>query len=449
MAETKSERVRAVKKILVPLFALIASVTVSYADSWPWPTEKDYFSANGRFVAHVTPPKYLQKDEPLLEVFEIRATERVPFWQHKMGNLKAPVEVYVSNDGECVVSINEHGRVGYGDYVLAFYGKDGRIKNYSMEQVLHLPKDISPLELVRLIPHSVSSRWWDRNSIKFFDTYLGKLYFCIWLHLFDRWIAWDPTSGEELGVSDEMIEKWNNKARLWSIKEIEKPYPGDTGYEFLAKLKKPDDRPLIEKLLLDEQFSVRGTHSRTVRPPSTDGGPVYHLERYYCSSARRLLAERLLASRDGRPTDKRVSSTQPLYHLGKIEGVVTLPKTDDANKATLWIYLVPSTVPKDQWHREPPVQRLAVSFSDYSFRNFDLEHTQKFPFGIAGVTPGEYWIKAVLDKTKPFSKPADKFYVPDVGDYESIESPMISIQAGETIENLSIDCTHQVADGTD
>ena len=468
------------KKMLVLLLVVITLVTVTYADSWPWPTEKDYFSENQQFAAHVTPPKYLQKDEPLLEVFEIKNAQRVPVWQCKLGNEKAPVEVYASNDGRYVVTVNEHGRAGYGDYVVAFYGKDGRIKNYSLEEILNLPEPISKSEIEemqrllkdtrnldkeellrlrqvisekllvhQLIPHTVSSRWWDRNSIKFFDAYGGDLYFCVWLHLFDRWIAWNPANGAEVTVNDEMIEKWNNKARLWSIKEIEKPYPGDTGYEFLAKLKKPDDRPLIEKLLLDEQFSVRGTHSRTVRPPSTDGGPVYHLERYYCSSARRLLAERLFASWDGRPTDESASSRQPLYYLGGLEGEVTLPKTDDPNKATLWIYLIPSTVPKDQWHREPPVQRLAVFFSDYSFRNYDLEHTQNFPFGITGVTPGEYWIKGVLDKTKPFSKPTDQFYVPEVDDYKTKESPTICIKAGQTIENLSIDCTCKVADGTD
>lgn len=465
------------KKILVLVVMML--VAVAYADSWPWPTEKDYSSEDRRCVAHVTPPGYLKKDEPILEVFEIHATERSALWQCKMGDMRAPLEVYVSNNARYVVTINEHARAGYGDYILGFYGREGRIKDYSLEEILDLPEPITKSEIeqmkrllkdmgnldkeqlsqlrerlsewesiYRLIPHSTTSRWWDQNSIKFFDAYGGNLYFCIWLHLFDRWMAWNPANGEEVTVSDEMIQKWNDKARLWSIKETEKPYPGDTAYEFLAKLMNREDRPLIEELLSDERFSAGGAHSRTVRPPSPDGGPVYHLERYYCSSPRRLLAERLLANWDGRPTDKRVSSRQPLYYLGKVEGVVTLPRTDDPSKATLWIYLVPSSVPEDQWYIKPPVHRLIAAFADFGFRNYDLDHTRKFPFGITGITPAGYWIKAVLDKTEPLSKRLDQIYLPQQGDYQSIDSPIITVKAGGTLENVTIDCTHKVTNAT-
>jgi hypothetical protein len=96
MEEAKAERAQAMKKILVLLFVVTALVKVTYADSWGWPTEKDYFSENGKFVAHVTPPQYLKKDKSLFEVFEIKDTQRIPLWQCKMGNERAPVEVYVS-----------------------------------------------------------------------------------------------------------------------------------------------------------------------------------------------------------------------------------------------------------------------------------------------------------------------------------------------------------------
>lgn len=471
------------RRILIIQLVLFAGIRAICADTWLPPREKDYFSENKIFVAHVTLAE--QKAKPVLEVFEVRDAQRLPRWQCELGNEVAPVEVYVSDDGEWVVTLDEWYKVGYGDHVLAFYSKKGQIKNYSLEEILDLPEpitksdieqgieqmqrllkdmDISNLdkeELVRLrqvlserlwvyqlIPHSVSSRQWGAHSIKFFDAYAGKLYFCIWLHILDRWMAWNPANGEEVKVDEKMVESWNRRARLWALNEIE----GGTDYyytpyEFLGKLKNPKDRPLIEKLLSDEDFGGYGRSSQT--KVGQDGKRIYHLTRYSVSSAKRLVAEQILAKWDGKPSDRHGLPHPPLYHLGKVEGVVILPKTDDPNKATLWIYLVSSTVPKDQWHRKPPVQRLAVFFSDYSFRNYDLEHTQNFPFGITGVTAGEYWIKAVLDKTKPFSKPTDKFCVPGVGDYESIDSPMICIQPGETIENLTIDCTHQVADGTD
>ena len=449
MEEAKAERAQAMKKILVLLFVVTALVKVTYADSWGWPTEKDYFSENGKFVAHVTPPQYLKKDKSLFEVFEIKDTQRIPLWQCKMGNERAPVEVYVSDDGKHVVSCNEWGKVGYGDYVVAIYSKDGLIRNYSMEEILHLPKDINRMELFRLIPHSTTSRRWDENSIKFFDTSAGKLYFCVWLHFFDRWIAWNPANGEEVKVDDKMIKIWNNKARLWSVKEIEKKYHGDTPYELLGKLRDPSDRSLIEKLLSDEKFSQISSSSRTLKPPGADNKPVYRLERYCSSSARRLLAERILENWDGKTPDKRDSFGHPLYYLGAAEGIVKLPNTDNTRDGTLWIYLIPRSINKDKWYEKLPVHRLVVSFSDFSFRNFDIEHTQEFPFGIIGVTPGEYWIKAVLGKTKPPSKIPDIIYLPRQDDYQNTDSPIIIVKAGETVENITIDCIHKVADGID
>jgi len=436
------------KKILVILFVIIPSIKAVYADKWGAPIEKDYFSANGKFVAHITPAKYLKKGKPSLEVFEMKKnTEKVPLWQCKLGNKVAPVEVYVSNDGRYIVTTNEWYKVGYGDYVAAFYSENGLIKNYSMEEILHLHSDISNLELFRLIPHSVSSRWWDRDSIKFFDTCTGKSYFCVWLHLFDRWVAWNPANGEEVKVDEGMAKKWNNKARSWAIRQIEKKPDSNTPYKFLGKLKNPDDRPLIEALLSDENFS-RFTRTSQAKTPQGDK-PVYHLIRYTAASQKRLLAEQILAHWDQRPTDKRISSRQPFYYLGKVEGVVILPKTDNPKEGTLWIYLVPNTVTKDQWRRKSPTHRLVASFMDYSFKNFDLEYTEEFPFAITAITPGEYWVKALLDKTKPLSKRYNKTCLPHQGDYQSLDSLIITVKAGETLENITIDCTHKVTNGID
>jgi hypothetical protein len=421
---------------LLTLFAVVAAMKMVHADEWPAATVKDYFSTSGKFVAHVTPARL--NEQSLLEVFEMKVTERAAVWQCKLGNKVAPVEVYVSNDGRYVVTNNEWHRVGYGDLVVAFYGKDGPIKNYSMEEVLRLPSDISNSELRRLVPHSVSSRWWDENSIKFFDTYNGKLHFCIWLHLFDRWIAWNPADGEEVRIDDEMVEKWNSTARSWAIQQIQEKSSGDSPYEFLGKLRYPDDRSLVEKLLSDEHFSLSG--------PTSQGN---HLIRYTAASAKRLLAERLLAKWDGRPVQEHASSRQPLRYLGKLEGIVTLPKTTDPNNATLWIYVIPSTTSEGRWHKQPLVQRLVVSFADYGLKRFSLEYVRKFPLGISTVTPGQYRMKAVLDKTEPLSKFTDRICLPRQGDYQSHESPIICVKAGEIVDDITIDCTQKVIDGPD
>lgn len=422
--------------IVLALFVAIVGITATHADEWLTPIEESYPSTNGRFMAQVTPAKKDQK--PQLEVIEMTNTERLPVWQCELPNKVAPVEVCVSNDGRYVVTNNEWHRVGYGDFVVAFYDKDGLIKNYSMEEVLHLPGDISNLELFRLVPHSVSSRWWDRNAIKFFDTYNGKLYFCIWLHLFDRWVAWNPIDGKEIQVDDKMVETWYSKARSWAIQQIQEKSSGYTPYEFLGKLKNPDDRPFVEQLLSHKSFSQAGQKSQK-----------NHLLRYTAGSAERSLAERILANWDGRTTKKHASSKPPLYYLGKLEGIVTLPETSNPRNATLWIYLIPGTLSEDQWHEQPPVHRLVVSFAGYGLKKFDLEYTRKFPFCISTVTPGPYRVRAVLDKTEPLSKSTARIYLPRQGDYQSHESPIICIKPGEIADDITIDCTRKFIDAID
>lgn len=425
-------------KKLFSLFLVVMTFGATYADEWAWPQEKDYYSENKQFVAHITPPKYPQKTKSFLEVFEIKDAKKAALWQCKLCNEVAPVETFVSNDGRYVVTNNEWHRVGYGDFVVAFYNKNGLIKNYTMEEILHLSDDIGLLELSRLIPHSASSRWWDENAIKFFDTYKGKLYFCIWLHLFDRWIAWNPADGQEIQVDDEMVEAWNCKARSWAVKQIRENVPGDTPYEFLGKLKNPDDRPFIENLLSNTSFSQTSQKSQKNR-----------LLQYTAGSTERSLAERILANWDGRTTEQHASSKPPLYYLGKLEGIVTLPETNNPRNATLCIYLIPGTAPEDQWHKLPLVQRLVVSFDDYNLKRFDLEYTRKFPFCISTITPGQYRVKAVLDKTEPLSKFTDRIYLPGQGDYQSEETPVVTVKAGEIVEGIKIDCTQKVTDGTD
>ena len=432
------------KKILFILLVLLAGTNPVDADSWALPKEADCFSKNKKFVAHVTPAT--KETKPKLELFENKASGKLPLWQCTLGNEGAPQMVFVSDNGSNVVTLNEvSGRVhgGMGDYVLAFYNKEGLIKNYSLEQILHYPDKIDKEEFRGLISRSVSGRSWTRKPV-FFDSFDNKLFFCVWLIYGQRWLAWDVSTGKEMKIEDLMVQRWNTKGRRWALNEIqEKTRFHLLAYEFLGKLKKHEDRQLIEKLLSDENFTQYLSLSN-IKSPKADKR-VYRLVRCISSSSRRLLAEQILANWDGRPTSRRPSFRQPLYYLGKVEGTVSLPQTDTPKEATLWIYLVPTSVPQEQWHKKPPVQYLVTNFTDYSLRKVDLDFKEKLPFIISAVTPGQYRIKAVLDKTKPLSKRADSIYVPRQGDYQSLDLTIITVEAGKTADNMTIDCTHKVA----
>jgi hypothetical protein len=430
-------------KIIPLAIATVMSAGIAIADDWGLPSETDYLSESRRFVAHVTPRKDVGEAPPMLEVFEITDGERVPRWWCTLGNEHAPVEVFVSDDGQHLVTMNEHGGLGFGDYVVAFYNGSGIEEHYTLEDVFHVPQEMSPSELDRLISRSVSSRWWDTNSIKFFDAQGGRLHFCIWVCLLDRWVAWDVTTGREVTIDSAMSRRLNDEARRWSLSQIQEGKGGNAPWLFLTKRKNPEDRPVIEALLSDAVFEGRPSF-RSVSPPLPGKEVASRLDRFEAVSGRRAWGELLLAVWDQKDT----SGYPPLHHLGRVEGVITLPRTSDPNRATLWVYLIPDGIGEDHWHESLPVQRLAAAFSDLRYPGLDLGYAEEFPFTISTVTPGRYWIKAVLDKTEPLSKAADAIYVPGPGDYESVDSPIVNVVAGKT-ENGSIDCTQRIADGID
>jgi hypothetical protein len=355
--------------------------------------------------------------------------------------MQAPIDVFVSDDGWHVVTVNEHGAVGYGAYVVAFYNQKGVIRHYTLEEVLHVPQGVSTSQLNHLVPCSTTSRWWDMNSINFFDVQTHRLYFCIWVHLLDRWVAWDAATGREAVLDDAMLLRLNDKGRQWSLRQIREEKAGNAPWLFLITRKNPEDRLLIEALLTDTAFEGRPS-VRNVSPPSPDGRAASHLDQYQALSAKRAWGESLLATWDHRDTSRK----PPPYYLGKVEGIITLPKAPDPNHATLWIYLMPAAVGEDRRSESAPAQRLVAPFADLRFSGLDLQYAESFPFAILTVTPGQYRIKAVLDKTEPLSGARDPMYVPQPGDYEDADPPLMTVVAGEA-ENVLIDCTHKVADG--
>lgn len=451
----------------LPLLVVLSGTALG--DSWGRPQEKDYFCESKRFVAHVTPPKGPKKAKPLLEVLEINNEQRLPLWQCKLGNEKAPMEVYLSDDGRHVATINEHGRIGYGNFVLAFYDKTGLVRNYSLVEMPHIPKDIDKMGLRQLIPHSVSSRWWNENSIQFFQTYKSDLHFCMWWPLFDRWIAWNPTDGEECVIKEDMIEGLNDKGRVWSLNQLNSKYPPTASYEFLSQLKRPEDRHYIEAMLSSTAYTSGGARSRSFRPKSSGSNDNYRFDEildYKASSSQRRLAERLLAKWDETPSKmltpteiidnasllKRDSSQRTHRYLGAVKGGLKLPKARNAEDileldGVISIYLVPDGTPKSKWYEGPIIHRLRADFNNnYEWAPRHVLLTENFAFNLQTVTPGKYWIKAVWDKTRPSNYYSGKPGIigsPQKRDYQSLSSPTITVTAGETVDDIVIDCTHQ------
>ncbi len=413
-----------------------------YADKWAPPTEADYFSTNRKFVAHVTPAK--DRAKPKIDVLRLEDNLRVALWSSVLTNEGAPQQVFLSDDGKYAVTLNEvndrvHG--GLGDSVLAFYGKDGLIKNYSLEQILHYPDRIDQKQFQSLFWRSKSGRSWTNEPIVL-ETCHGKLYFRLWLSRGRRWLAWRVPTGREVEITDTLLKQWNKTTRTWALKQIAESSPlSSFAYQFLRNLKNPKDRPLIEKLLCDQNF-IRVSMSRSLKT-APDGKRVTHLKKWTAASQNRFLAEQILAEWDGRPVTSSLVG-QPLTYLGRIEGLVKLPRTDRPNAAALWILLLPESAPENRWPENPPAQHLFASFADYSLRGSDLRHTEQFPFAISTITPGRYRIKTLLDKTAPPPRIDNKTCKPQPGDFQPAQSVVITVEPGKTIANIEIDCTRPV-----
>jgi hypothetical protein len=101
----------------------------------PWPTF-EAFSDNKKFVAEL---KYEESYQKAYLVVSSRGMgPRREEWRVAMNPKKLPTKAFISDDGETVVGVNATPEPGYGDEVVAFYGRAGQKAKYSLEQFAHL-----------------------------------------------------------------------------------------------------------------------------------------------------------------------------------------------------------------------------------------------------------------------------------------------------------------------
>ena len=323
---------------LIGLLVIIAALAApAYADSWARPTEKDYFSPGRKFVAHVTPAKGDVKAR--LEMFRLDASNRIGIWQCALGNEGAPQYVFITEDGRYVATMNEnndrvHG--GMGDYVVAFYNKSGLIKNYSLEEILHYTGPPNRLgiseELRHLVSRSKSGRSWAGMPM-FFDRQAGRLYFCAWLYYGKHFLAWDPTTGAEVKVTEGLKERWNEKGRQWALTEGIKSRSYGLAVDFLLMLRRPEDRKAIESLLRSEaKFYSHAAHDSRTKER--------RFIRLEAICPKRASVVQALAKWDEQTSASKNGSGKNPY-FGAVSGTIRLPEAPGPDKSHLCLYLIP------------------------------------------------------------------------------------------------------------
>jgi hypothetical protein len=369
-------------------------------------------------------------------------------WTQKLSNPAAPVNVFITDDGKQVVTLDNWHEVGYGDDVVAFYDANGQIKKYSLESFIPLPEEkkqtpvtddnivktsihFMPDGYGRLFAHSVSSRWWRENGIELVITQKGGNLFGIWLPWKNGWIFWDMHNGHIIKDSSDFLTAVNHLTRAKILKNLDTEEDKQAACRFLSYLKNPNDRILIEEMLDNESFST-GYQTRDT-----------HLTCAFSESHLRSAADKALAVWDGKLDDFPGVRDEHSYHyLGTLEGHLNLteiPKIDES----LYVYLIPEQIDSNQWSQESFLQSLSITFDKYLVAN-----SKKIPFRIEGITPGRYCIKTVFrknagDQKKQFNTET-KYYTGQKGDYRNTTKVNIEILPGKSTQNIQIECDQRI-----
>lgn len=117
----------------------------------------------------------------LTKVEGIKSTE---VWSRYLINNHGPVNAFVSDSGEYVITMDEWHRVG--ELPVVIYGHDGSLIKVHSTESLGLEEDIFRIKMTS------SSYWWNEDSVSFFDP--SEKYFLIRLH-WGKWIVLDLSSG--------------------------------------------------------------------------------------------------------------------------------------------------------------------------------------------------------------------------------------------------------------
>lgn len=185
-----------------PLVALAFAIVtgLSLADEWAPPKKADYYSPTRTHVLKVTPSGTWPREHGNCVATLSRLTEEAPakVWSRHLANNLAPVDAFVTDSGNYVVTLDEWGAAG--TFPIVVYGKGGRlIRMHTLDTL-----SVDPME----INATVSNFWWREQAIPFFGP--EEEVFLIRLRRGQMLMV-------ELRSGDLMDEKWYEERKRWAI----------------------------------------------------------------------------------------------------------------------------------------------------------------------------------------------------------------------------------------
>lgn len=170
------------KRLLTVTLLACSLASLVHADSWGPIEQTEFFSENREYMLRIEPhPDWPRKPGHChAKLFE----GKKEVWSRHLINDHAPVRVFVADSGEYVLTMDEWGSVG--ELPVVIYGRLGRLVRVHSIDSLGLRDD------ARHIVRSVSSYWWNEDSISFFGPEDKR--FFIRLH-WGEWIILDLHQG--------------------------------------------------------------------------------------------------------------------------------------------------------------------------------------------------------------------------------------------------------------
>jgi len=159
---------------------------LSLADIWGPIEQTEFSSENGKHLLKISPHAYgpLRPGHCRATLYAVEGARRTEVWSRFLINDHAPVDVFVSDSGEYVLTMDEWGHVGKLPVVM--YGERGQLIRVHSTDSLGLSDDMET---------TVSSYWWNLDAISFFGP--EEEVFFIRLHC-GKWIVLELRTGNVL-----------------------------------------------------------------------------------------------------------------------------------------------------------------------------------------------------------------------------------------------------------
>lgn len=310
------------------------------------------------------------------------------------------------------------------------------------------------------------------------DQLNGEPILRIWDRPARRWKAFQIKSAKPIEITRALEAQWNEtvrrrildaiqrlkneqlRERLDSVssqlsnlaKKAIRPVKFDEVSEldlfFLSSVRNPADRALFEDLLKNDLpvppppgWNAATPWKRRSILWIPDHAPPVRRDPYYFESSDplRITMDLYLANFDQKPVpqDPYFPNRMHPINLGRVFGAIHFSTPILDSTSLIRIYLAPERSAGKNWSRDN------VEIIDSQIELTKVGPTNQIAFAFGTVLPGRYSLKAIWDKRRPF----EDIQKPGPGDYESDWSAPIEITAGQSLSNLVLHCTNQVAGG--